>query len=179
MVSQQIIRNANSWSEFKTLLEPLGNKQRGDAFELLTELYLQIDPVYRSKLKEFWHESNLPSRVRSKLGLPSPEIGVDLVAETNDGEYWSIQCKYHHDPTRNLGFKELELFLGISTRVCKGKFSNLLAVSSAHGYSRNLKKYAPEVQYCLSDRFQALDIEFFTQARSVLKKKTPKFTVYK
>jgi len=84
-VSLAIIKKANSWSEFKTLVEPLGKKARGSAFELLTELYLQIDPVYRSKLKNIWHESNLPSRIRDKLGLPNPEIGVDLVAETRVG----------------------------------------------------------------------------------------------
>ena len=175
-MSLTTIRKANSWKEFTALLAPLGRKQRGNAFELLTELLLQIDPVYRSKLKYVWHESNLPSSVRNKLGLPQPEIGVDLVAETYTGEYWAIQCKYHHDPTRNLTYGELKSFLDITSRVCAGKFSNLLAVSSAHGYSVNLQKHAPEVQYCLSDRFQGLDQDFFKQARRMLRKQTPKFS---
>ena len=81
-------------------MAPLGKKQRGNAFELLTELFLKVDPIYRSKLKEVWHESDIPPNVRHKLGLPSPEIGVDLVAQTKSGEFWAIQCKYHHDPSR-------------------------------------------------------------------------------
>ena len=64
-----ILRKVNAWQEFTALLAPLNRKQRGNAYELLTELLLQIDPVYRSKLKPVWHESNLPSGIRNKLGL--------------------------------------------------------------------------------------------------------------
>lgn len=143
-------------------------------FELLTELYLQIDPIYRSKLRHVWHESNLPPDVRHELGLPSPDIGVDLVAQTNTGEFWAIQCKYHHDPNKNLIKGELNSFLDVTTRTCKGKFSTLLAVTSAHDYSINLQKFAPEVTYCLSDKFQSLDEDFFRQARALIKHKSPK-----
>ena len=152
---------------------PLRQEQRGKAFELLTELFLQIDPIYRSKLKHVWHESNLPSDVRHKLGLPSPDIGVDLVAEDTSGKYWAIQCKYHHDPDRNVTKDELNSFLDVTTRVCRGKFKTLLAVSSAHGYSIHLQKHAPELQYLLSDMFQSLDDDFFRQARMLIGKQTP------
>ena len=155
-------------------MAPLRQEQRGKSFELLTELLLQIDPIYRSKLKHVWHESDLPPSVRNRLGLPSPDIGVDLVAQTTTGEYWAIQCKYHHDPNKNVTKNELNSFLDLTTRICKGKFGTLLAVSSAHGYSVNLKKHAPEVQYILSDSFQSLDEDFFRQARALIRNQTPK-----
>jgi superfamily II DNA or RNA helicase len=155
-------------------MAPLRQEQRGKAFELLTELYLQIDPIYRSKLPHVWHETNLPASVRNKLNLPSPDIGVDLVAKDRSGKYWAIQCKYHHDPSKNVTKNELNSFLDVTTRVCRGKFDTLLAVSSAHGYSAHLEKHAPEVQYCLSDTFQGLDGEFFRQARTLLRKQTPR-----
>ena len=173
-MSVGLIKRINSWKGFVKELAPLRQEQRGKTFELLTELLLQIDPIYRSKLKHIWHESNVPSCVRNRLGLPSTDIGVDLVAETTGGEYWAIQCKYHHDPSKNLAKNELNSFLDLTTRICKGKFSNLLAVSSAYDYSINLKKHAPEVQYCLGDRFQSLDEDFFKQARAVIRKKTPR-----
>jgi predicted helicase len=135
-------KKMNSWQEFVENQAPLKSKERGDQFELITELYLQIDPIYRTKLKHVWHESNLPQGVRLKLGLPTPEIGVDLVAESYSGEYWAIQCKYHHDPTENLIKNELNSFLDVTTRICKGKFSTLLAVTSAHDYSIKLQKFA-------------------------------------
>ena len=168
------ISKVNSWSEFVEAQAPLRQDQRGKVFEFLTELYLQIDPIYRSKLKHVWHESNLPPTVRNKLGLPSPDIGVDLVAESYAGDYWAIQCKYHHDPAKNLTKNELNSFLDVTTRTCKGKFSTLLAVTSAHDYSINLQKFAPEVTYCLSDHFQSLDEDFFYQARSLIRHQTPK-----
>jgi predicted helicase len=152
------------------LLSPLRQDQRGKAFELLTELFLQVEPVYRSKLKNVWHESNLPSKTRNQLGLPSPDIGVDLVAETHSGEYWAIQFKYHHDPSKNLTRNELNPFVDVATRICQGKFSTLLAVSNANGYSHLLEKHAPEVQYILGDSFQDLDQEFFRRARAILRK---------
>ena len=71
-MSQQIIKKTNSWFEFVQAMEPLNEKQRGNAFELLTELYLQINPIYRSKLKRVWHESYLPSNIRHKLCIPKP-----------------------------------------------------------------------------------------------------------
>ena len=76
----------------------------------------------------------MPAPLRRKLGLPSPEIGIDLVAETDAGDYWAIQCKYHDDPHKNLTLNELRPILDTAQRVCKGKFSGLLAVSSANGY---------------------------------------------
>lgn len=168
------IKKVTSWQEFVKTQAPLNSKERGNQFELLTELFLQIDPIYQSKLKHVWHESNLPPSVRHKLGLPSPDIGVDLVAQSSAGEYWAIQCKYHHDPTKNLSKNELNSFLDVTTRICKGKFGTLLAVTSAHDYSINLQKFAPEVTYCLSSNFQSLDQEFFRQARAFIKNKTPK-----
>ena len=172
-MSWKFINNANSWHEFIVAMEPLRQEQRGKVFELLAELFLQIDPIYRSKLKHVWHESNLPPSVRQKLGLPSPDIGVDLVAEDTSGEYWAIQCKYHHDPSKNVTKNELNSFLDVTTRVCRGNFKTLLAVSSAHGYSIHLRKHAPEVQYLLSDTFQSLDEDFFRQARALIRKQTP------
>jgi len=124
--------------------------------------------------RHIWHEKDLPPRVRIKLGLPSPDLGVDLVAESLDGSYWAIQCKYHHDPSRNLRKGELDSFLDITTRVCRGKFSTLLVVSYARSYSVNLQKLALEFQYCLGDRFESLDADFFRQARALIRKHTPK-----
>jgi superfamily II DNA or RNA helicase len=173
-MSWNLIKKVNSWKEFVAAMAPLRQEQRGKAFELLTELFLQINPIYRSKLKDVWHELNLPPDVRHKLGLPSPDIGVDLIAETTTGEFWAIQCKYHHDPARNVTKNELNSFIDVSTRICKGKFGTLLAVSSAHDFSVNLQKYAPEVQYCLSNEFQSLDADFFIQARAIIRKQTPK-----
>ena len=44
------LNKINSWSDFKSYAESMpNNKSMGDAFEQLTKLYFQIDPIYRSK----------------------------------------------------------------------------------------------------------------------------------
>ena len=45
------------------------------------------DPVYSSKLKNVWHSSNLPFQVLDLLGLQKPEVGVDIIAEDNEGKF--------------------------------------------------------------------------------------------
>jgi predicted helicase len=170
---------SNSWSDFVKAITPLRSEDRGDAFERLTQLFLQIEPVYGSKLKDVWRESEVPAALRRKLRLPRRDIGVDLVAATTAGHYWAIQCKYHHDPHRNLTLNELRPFLDTAQRVCEGRFSTLLAVSSANGYSHSLLKHAPEVQYCLADDFRHLDEDFFRAERALLGKQTPKLKPFR
>ena len=135
-----ILRNTKSWPDFVEAITPLRQDERGAAFEGLTELYLQIQPEYRTKLKTIWHHSEVPAKVRNKLSLPVQDFGIDLVAETYDGDYWAIQCKYHHDPHKNLTLNELRSFLHAAHQICQDKFSMLLAVSSANGYADTLQK---------------------------------------
>lgn len=62
-MSWNIIEGVNSWGEFRWAMAPLRPDERGKAFELLTEFFLQIDPTYLTKLKNVWHEGNLPPDV--------------------------------------------------------------------------------------------------------------------
>ena len=47
--------------------------------------FFQINPTYRTKLKNVWNvnKQEVPSRIHKKLNLPSPDPGIDLLAETN------------------------------------------------------------------------------------------------
>ena len=48
--------------------------------------FFQINPTYRTKLKNVWnvHEQEVPSRFLIRmLNLPSPDLRIDLLAETN------------------------------------------------------------------------------------------------
>ena len=77
MQNSQIFKNTNSWDEFAKAITPLTNKGQGDAFEDLVELYLQIDPVYRIKLKTIWHHTKGPLR---PSGYPSAWHGATLAS---------------------------------------------------------------------------------------------------
>ena len=109
----------NSWADLEKALAELGadkNVEKGRIFEELTRLYLLTDPVFVTKLTDVWHHTDVPTKVADELGLQRPEIGVDLIARTRDGDYWAIQCKFHQDRTRNVDLKELATFLGITER---------------------------------------------------------------
>ena len=105
------ILESNSWDEFYRKINLLGmdrrnNKIKGDVFELLTTLYLASDPIFASKLSNIWHHSNVPYQIFDELDLKKPEIGVDLIAESNDGNFWAIQCKYHDDVKKMFPMKK-------------------------------------------------------------------------
>lgn len=89
---KSILTKSKDWASFKHAVDKLDNKGKGDAFEDLCQHLFQINPTYRTKLKNVWNVNNqeVPSRIHKKLNLPSPDLGIDLLAETNEGEFWAI-----------------------------------------------------------------------------------------
>ncbi len=123
----RIIADSPSWSAFWNRLTSKqfegadSNKFKGDVFERLTQLYLLTTPEYQSILSDVWlarHE--LPNEVRRRLNLPPNDEGIDLIAKTRSGEYWSIQSKFRSDQTKPLTYKELSTFSHLSFVACKG-----------------------------------------------------------
>jgi superfamily II DNA or RNA helicase len=114
--TEQIIGQSRDWSEFwKALVDLNDTSQQGDAFERLTQLYLQNQPEYQSKLKTVWRWSEVPDEVRKRLGLPATDEGIDLLAETRQGELWAIQCKFHSNPDRAVTRQELGTFVALAS----------------------------------------------------------------
>ena len=105
-----LIADCGSWIDFRDLASRQKNTtDMGDLFERLTQLYLQTHPTYRSKIKNVWWCNNgeLPEHIQKKLGLdilPSEykDEGIDLICETFDEEYWSVQSKYRSDSDPSL-----------------------------------------------------------------------------
>ena len=121
---RKIIQSARSWKDLNKILESYtkSNKSKlaGDVFEYLTKLYLQTAPQYKSKLKKVYLEKEVPSSLRKKLNLPDTDEGIDLIAETNDKEYWAIQCKYRSNSNESLTIKEdLSTFNNLAFTHCK------------------------------------------------------------
>jgi len=138
----RLIAKCSSWHDFSREMEALtkksgkkeANKPKGDAFERLTQLYLLTKPEYQTLFKNIWIcSSDLPRRIRNKLkNLPSTDEGIDLVAETRNGEFWSIQSKYRSDNAKPLTYKELSTFTNLTFVTCKGEFSQALVVHTSN-----------------------------------------------
>ena len=166
-----ILHTCNDWEEFKSQVSFLSEKQKGNAFEALTKFYLQLDPKYKTQLKSVWNLSEVPSKVRKDLNLPGPDEGIDLVAESKNGEFWAIQCKYREDETRSLTRKELSTFTDLAFNICK-HISLGLVCTNAERFSHKLALYyGDRLTFCHGGEWRALNKEFFSCLRSHIESK--------
>ena len=98
---------------------------KGDRFERLMVAYLQTDPKYSNLFEKVWLWNDFPGR--NDLG--GNDTGIDIVALTNDKEYWAIQCKCYAENT-TIDKKAVDSFLSTSSRQFKN--DNLNTVSFSH-----------------------------------------------
>ena len=169
--SKSIISRSKDWASFKRTVDKLDNKGKGDAFEDLCKLFFQINPKYRTKIKKVWNVARreVPSSIHRKLKLPLTDLGIDLLAETSECEYWAIQCKYHSDQSRSLTKREIDSCMNVTFGQCEG-ISLVVICTSAEKYSRNLRGFAEEkLTYCDGSVWRALDENFFKAVRKNLK----------
>ena len=175
-VAQKIILKSANWTEFELELEKLGSapkfkKLKGEAFEQLTKCYLKIDPLYRSMFENVWHHSELPINVKDELKLPSPEIGVDLVAQNTNGTYCAIQCKFHQDRTQNVTYNELSTFFSVTERAeTYQKIFHRLICTSANEIAKRVRQLHPEkLGFLCANEFQKLDDIAFDEIHSLIR----------
>jgi superfamily II DNA or RNA helicase len=137
--ANRLIKAATSWREFARLLAKLSEREKGVAFERLTQLYLQVKPEYQTKLKGVWLLKELPTQVRKKLPrLPDTDEGIDLIAETRQGQFWAIQCKFKGDADESLTVRELSTFTNLAFNSCAGTFAQAFV---AHTSSKPIRKH--------------------------------------
>ena len=97
--------------KFRT--ESFTQKDKGTQFERLMRSWLLSDPRY-SMLTEVWLWEDFPS----KANFGGKDTGIDLVARTDSGDYWAIQCKcYKEDAT--IDKPAVDSFLATSSRTFK------------------------------------------------------------
>jgi predicted helicase len=92
---------------------------KGNRFERLMQAMLRTIPPYCNELQQVWLWSEFPYR----LSISAHDSGIDLVAQTNDGKYWAIQCKcYRADAKIDKG--DVDTFLTTSSRAFKDNDGN-------------------------------------------------------
>ena len=160
------IRDCSSWDDIQGKLRDLSNKQKGDVFEELVKAYLLLEPEYASKLKHVWLHREVPRAVAEKLKLPATDQGIDLIAETNDGEFWAVQCKYRQDTDQSLTWREISTFTGLAFGVCRG-FAFGIICSTTERITHVLRKQE-RIGFCALDVWQGLDADFLARLRARL-----------
>lgn len=113
-------------------------RDKGTRFERLMQGYLQTDPKYSTKLKNVW----LWEEFFARREFGQMDLGIDLVAETNSGEFWAIQCKCY-EPHERIEKKHLDTFLSTSGRSFHNekseqvKFAERIWISTTDNWSSN------------------------------------------
>ena len=169
-----ILSKIFSWEEFRREVRALGEKGKGDAFELLTQYFLRIEPRYATKLSKVWRLPEVPLKIAEKLRLPPADKGIDLIAETKDGEYWAVQCKYREDQTHSLTWRELSTFTGLAFTVCKGISFGLVCTNTER--FTGVLKHQDKIGFCTLDTWLDLDKTFFWNIRALLRHRPEKIT---
>ena len=113
-------------------------RDKGARFERLMQAYLLTDPQYAYRFKKVWLWEEFPG----KQDLGGGDTGIDLVALTNDGDYWAIQCKCYQE-TSLIDKPAVDSFLSTSSRTFKNDdfktvgFSHRLWISTTNKWGPN------------------------------------------
>ncbi|MCQ2195122.1 MAG: DEAD/DEAH box helicase family protein [Paludibacteraceae bacterium] len=86
-------------------------RQKGAFFEKIIQRWLQSDPRYSNILKDVWLWEKFPA----KAEFGGKDTGIDLVARTEEGEYWAIQCKCY-DENAVIDKPAIDSFLSTSSK---------------------------------------------------------------
>ncbi len=165
-----IFLEANHWDDILSHCNNLSTTQeKGDIFEELTELFLRLHPSYTTKLSNVWRLHDLPEDIRIYLNLPIRDEGIDLIAQTIENEYWSVQCKYLTDIDHSIDRKYLSTFTDLSFGIAKNISFGLVA-TTADRFSHKLSMYEGRLGFMAGDIWRGLDSEFFALVHQYLTK---------
>ena len=83
-IDRLVVASPN-WAAFWTVPTSATSVDPGEAFERVTQLYLQSRPEYRTQLEHVWCvPDEVRPRTRQQLNLPTTDEGIDLLAQTRD-----------------------------------------------------------------------------------------------
>lgn len=125
--------------KFRT--ESFTEKEKGTRFERLMRSWLLTDPRY-NELEKVWLWEDFPGR----KDFGGSDTGIDLVARTELGDYWAIQCKcYAEDAV--IDKPAVDSFLATSSRKFTDetsfqttRFSERIWISTTNHWGRNAEE---------------------------------------
>ncbi|MBR1804930.1 MAG: DEAD/DEAH box helicase, partial [Selenomonadaceae bacterium] len=136
----------------------LTEAEKGAKFERLMKNFMLTYPVWRNKISRVWRWHEFP--FRDELG--GVDLGIDLVAETFNGEFWAAQCKFYADTT-TVTKKFVDSFISNATRTFNGgkTFSRLFWISTTDRYT----KHAREMLKGRTTEVKIIDLAFLRRAQ--------------
>lgn len=121
--------------------ESFTQKDKGTQFERLMRSWLLSDPRY-SNLTDVWLWEDFPSRA----DFGGKDTGIDLVARTDTGDFWAIQCKCYKEDAI-IDKPAVDSFLATSSRqfidpdtLQNTQFSQRLWISTTNHWGTNAEE---------------------------------------
>ena len=121
--------------------ESFTEMQKGRDFERLMQRWLLTDPRFNN-LTQVWLWEEFPCRKDFGGG----DTGIDLVAKTELGDYWAIQCKFYAEDTV-IDKPAVDSFLATSSRTFKDNetlrttsFAQRMWISTTHHWGSNAEE---------------------------------------
>ncbi len=97
------------WRAEMASADHANQRAAGDAFERLCIVYLTHDPEQKTQYRRVM----LYKEWTKERGKDADDIGIDLVAETIDGHFAAVQCKFHAQG-KTIAKKDIDSFLAAS-----------------------------------------------------------------
>jgi superfamily II DNA or RNA helicase len=130
-------------------------RSRGDAFERVVAHFLRHDPSLG--MRRVWTWLDWPGRLAA--GIRATDLGIDLVAEDEQGELVGVQVKFRLDPRSHLGWEEVSTALGFRPDL----FARRLIVTNASDRTANARhatEMTPNTGWVLRDDLLASPIDW-------------------
>jgi superfamily II DNA or RNA helicase len=160
----KLISDSSSYDEFYKKLSKLSLNKKysstdiGNIFEKFCKLYLQTKPQYKLKFKNVWlhNKGETPKKVCKYLNLPGPDFGIDIICETNQGEFWSVQSKFRSAQKDKLILDELDGFMRMSYITCKN-ISFALVMQTIYSPPKNINLFRDKAGFLSQNNFYKID----------------------
>ena len=115
-------------------------REKGGKFERLMRGYLLTSPIYAKTLKTVWMWHDFP--FKNQFG--GSDLGIDLVAQEYNGDFWAIQCKCYLE-TSEINKAEVDSFLSTSgksftTYYRTVRFAHRLWISTTNKWGANAEQ---------------------------------------
>ena len=131
---------------FKDILARFRNESvtehdKGAKFEKLIKRWFLTEPEYANVLDKVWLWEEFPG----KESMGGVDLGIDLVAKTDEGKFWTIQCKCYQDDAV-ISKKMVDSFIANANRqfvddeMHTNRFDKLFWVSTTSHWGKNAQE---------------------------------------
>ena len=111
----ELLENVSRWIELKTKLEAYNtaktdttekNTLAGKLFEYFAKYYFIVDADLNQLYTDVWLYEEIDSLIKTELGLPDIDKGIDLLLKDNQGRYTAVQCKFKNNEDSTVSYKD-------------------------------------------------------------------------